>query len=1176
MTKPRSHRFRAFRAAITSTMTCLMVSLPAAGEMPSEPRVDSPRERISINEGWRFFKYPSPAETDSLIYDVRPSADAFQDDRPADAPPTEATEVELSQEVLKPWILPTGNPFIKDPANRHVRPEGNPGSDFPFVGAAFDDTSWESVTLPHDWAIRGPFLQVDQAEEGWLKGVGGSMGRLPSPGVAWYRKALDIPASDRGRSVFLDVDGAMSYAIVWLNGNLVGGWPYGYASWRLDLTPYLEPGGQNQLAIRLDNPPSSSRWYPGGGIYRNVWLTKTAPVHVGQWGTYVTTRNVSSSSATVDLEVTIDNHSGTLATIDVATRIYPLDTAGQKAPEPVAKIETRQVTLKPGASSTTTGSATIAEPKLWGPPPTQTPHRYLAVTTLQQDGRTIDHYETAFGIRDLRFDPDNGLFVNGERIFIKGVNQHHDLGALGAAFNLRAAERQLELLREMGTNAIRMAHNPPAPELLELTDRMGFLVVDEIYDAWERKKQPLDFHLIFPDWQEPDLRAFIRRDRNHPSVIIWSFGNEVGEQYTGEKGAAIGHRLHAMIKEEDPTRPTTASMNFAKPHMPFPATMDLITLNYQGEGIRNAPAYADLKGITTPPLYPAFHEAFPRKVIVSSENAAALSSRGEYLFPVHDGVSAPVRDGLGGDPNTRHVSAYELYTAPFGSSADKVFASLDTHPYVAGGFVWSGWDYLGEPTPYYLSRSSYFGAIDLAGFPKDRFFLYQARWRPDLPMVHILPHWNWPERVGEVTPVHVFTSGDEAELFLNGESLGRQKKAPLEYRLRWDDVVYAPGELHAIVYREGERWAEKRIETTGPPEKLALSSDREEIFADGKDLAFITVRVTDLHGLTVPHAKDTLWFEIEGPGEIVATDNGDPTDLVPFPSSERNAFNGLALVIVRAIPGESGTIKVRARSAGLEEATISLRTVPQEEPAGAHDNAVAEHAAFPPWNETGWIAHRELLEKARSGQIDVYFLGDSITRRWGALDYPEFLAHWRENFHGWNAGNFGWGGDSTHHMLWRLRNGQLAGVHPAVIVLLAGTNNIGTNPAPDAATDVAEGIAALIEECRKEAPDATIILMAVFPRNDTPEANRAVAEANRLIVRLADHQNVHFLDINDQLADENGRLLAGVTVDGLHLSLEGYDIWARNLKPLLRELLGPPASRDLAPPPTGDPSTRTD
>lgn len=1136
----------------------------------SDSPVVSPRERISLNEGWRFYKYSSPEEADALIYDVRPEVETYDDDRPADAKPAEAADVENTESVLKPWILPTGNPFIKDPADRHVRPEGHPGADFPFVQADFDDSSWQSVTLPHDWAIAGPFLEPDEEGEGWFEGVGGSMGRLPSPGVAWYRKDLNIPASDAGRSIFLDVDGAMSYAMVWLNGKLVGGWPYGYASWRVDLTPYLEPGGENQLAIRLDNPTSSSRWYPGGGIYRNVWLTKTAPVHVGHWGTFITTPEVSESSATIHLEVTVDNDSNTPADIKIDTEIFPLDARGRKVGDPVASIEPQMLTIEPDSRETVDGSVTLTDPKLWGPPPNQTPHRYAAVTTIRRGDRVVDVYETRFGIRELRFDPDEGIFVNGERIYIKGANQHHDLGPLGAAFNVRAAERQLELLREMGVNAIRMAHNPPAPELLELTDRMGFLVLNEIFDVWKRKKTLLDFHLIFPDWHEPDLRAFIRRDRNHPSVIVWSFGNEVGEQYTGEEGAALARRLQEIIKEEERTRPTTVSMNYAKPHMPMPAVVDLINLNYQGEGIRNAPAYEDLEGITTPPLYPAFHEAFPDKVIISSENAAALSSRGEYLFPVFEGISAPVRDGFGGNPQTRHVSAYELYTAPFGSSADKVFASLARHPYVAGGFVWSGWDYLGEPTPYYDSRSSYFGVIDLAGFKKDRFYLYQSYWRPELPMAHILPHWNWPERIGKVTPVHVFTSGDEAELFLNGESLGRKSKEPYTYRLRWDEVTYKPGELKVVAYKDGEEWAEDSVQTTDAPTQITLSPDRARIRADGKDLAFITVRVNDKNGLTVPDAANTLRFGIEGPGEIVATANGDPTNMVPFPSHRRKAFNGLCLVIVRGIPGEPGTVTLTATSDSLESASIELETIDST----AAENTVSTHVALPPRNENGRIAHRELLEKAKTGVIDVYFLGDSITRRWGALDYPEFLAHWNKSFHGWNAANFGWGGDTTHHILWRLQNGELAGVDPEVIVLLAGTNNIGKNPGPHAAEDVAEGIKAIIETAQAKAPDATIILMAIFPRNDSVEANRAIAEANQLIAKLADGDRVRFLNINDQLADEKGKLFEGVTMDQLHLSLKGYEIWAKNLKPLLRELLGPPAFEDHAPPPTGDPSAR--
>ena len=412
------------------------------------------------------------------------------------------------------------------------------------------------------------------------------MGRLPSNGVAWYRKKLDIPASDAGKSIFLDVDGAMSYAIVWLNGNLVGGWPYGYNSWRLDLTPYIVPGGNNQLAIRLDNPNYSARWYPGGGIYRNIWLTKTNPIHIGQYGALITTKNVSKSSATINMEVTVDNNSKTSATVDIITRIYTLDAVGNKTGDAVASFVALMTSVVTGESAKIEGTLILKDPRLWGPPPTQQPNLYVAVTTLSQNGKAIDQYETRFGIRSVEFDPNKGILVNGEHIFIKGVNQHHDLGALGAAFNTRAAERQLEILREMGCNAIRMSHNPPAPELLELTDRMGFLVLDEIFDSWERKKTPHDFHLIFPDWYEPDTRAFVRRDRNCPSVIMWSFGNEVGEQYTGEEGAAIAKRLYDIIREEDPTRPTTAAMNYAKSDMALPNVPDVIGLNYQGEGIR--------------------------------------------------------------------------------------------------------------------------------------------------------------------------------------------------------------------------------------------------------------------------------------------------------------------------------------------------------------------------------------------------------------------------------------------------------------------------------------------------------------------------------------------------------------------------------------------------------------
>jgi beta-galactosidase len=851
----------------------------------------SPRERVSINSGWRFHLGDPDGAAARLLYDVRPQIKQSADGKAADAEPEAAVRIEGARaSVLKPWILPTGNAFIKDPARRHVRPAGHPGGDVSFVRSDFDDSSWRSVSLPHDWAIEGPFL---------AEGPYGGMGRLKTWGAAWYRKTLDISASDKGKSIFLDVDGAMSYATVWLNGQLVGGWPYGYSSWRVDLTPYVVPGRRNQLAIRLDNPPESARWYPGGGLYRNVWLTKTHPIHVGQWGTFVKTPQVSRAAAAVELEVSIDNDTDGVATVGVTTEIYALDADGRKMGRAVASIAKSGTRVPARSTIKVEGSTTIANPRLWGPLPQQHPHRYVAVTTLSHAGKSIDRYETPFGVRTVRFDSDKGIYVNDERIPLNGVNNHHDLGALGAAFNYRAAERQLEILQEMGANALRTAHNPPAPELLELTDRMGILVLDEIFDVLGEKEDAARFSPGLPDWHEPDLRALLRRDRNHPSVILWSVGNEVGEQYTAEEGAAVAKKLVDIVHEDDASRPATTAMNWAKADMPLPAAVDVISLNYQGAGVRSLPGQ-----------FPAFREKFPGKVILSSESAAALSTRGEYQFPVPGVNSAPVRPGAGGDPRTRQVSAYELFTADFGSSADRTWSAQDQNPYVAGEFVWSGWDYLGEPTPYSSSRSSYFGIIDLAGFKKDRFYLYQSRWRPELPMAHILPHWTWPERAGEVTPVHVFTTGDEAELFVNDKSQGRRKKAPYEYRLRWDYVTYEAGEVKVVTYKNGKEWATSSIKTADAPARLEMTADRPRIRADGLDLFFVTVRIADQHGSTAPRADNRIKFTLEGPGEIVATDNGDPTSFESFQSHERRAFNGFCLVS-RAWPIEASRERLR-------------------------------------------------------------------------------------------------------------------------------------------------------------------------------------------------------------------------------------------------------------------------
>ena len=861
-----------------------IVSFPFC--VSGEDNASSVGERLSINTNWRFQK-GDPAGIDG----------------------------ELDYFRIKDWLTLTGSDLIKTTATPASRPAGSPGGDnVTCAQPGFDDSGWGQIDLPHDWAIEGPFKQE----------YPGDTGKLAYWGVGWYRRHLDVPASDQGRQIYLDVDGAMSYSTVWLNGQFVGGWPYGYSSYRLDLTPFVKFGGDNVLAIRLDNPAESSRWYPGGGIYRNVWLVKTAPIHVAHWGTAVTTPIVTKDSATVSLRVNVENDTAADASVKVRTDLCELDAEGHPGAA-LASTPAHGFTVPAGKSHVSETTATVSNPKLWD---LQTRHRYVAVTIIVQDDKIVDRYETPFGIRTSKFTADEGFFLNGELVEIKGVCNHHDLGALGTAINTRALERQIEILQSMGCNAIRTSHNPPAPELLDLCDRMGMLVMDESFDCWKARKTKNDYSRLYPDWHERDLRAQVRRDRNHPCVILWSTGNEVSEQWNKE-GIVISTELAGIVHEEDPTRPVTVGCHNEKAGFNgFQGTMDVFGFNYK------------------PHLYAKFREANPAIPLFGSETASCVSSRGEYFFPVSD-------DKLQGQTNFQ-VSSYDLYTPRWATPPDVEFKGQDQNPFVAGEFVWTGFDYIGEPTPYnhdatnllnfsdpaqrelmqkeldalgklkVPSRSSYFGIVDLAGFPKDRFYLYQARWRPDLPMAHILPHWNWPERVGEVTPVHVYTSGDEGELFLNGRSLGRKRREPLQYRLRWDEVKYEPGELRVVTYKEGQKWAEEVMKTTGPATRVTIKADRATLGAEGCDLAYVTVAIADKDGLVVPRSSNLLHFDIEGPAEIVATDNGDATCLEPFQAKERKAFNGLCLVIIRTQAGKPGSITLKATSEGLQEARVVL------------------------------------------------------------------------------------------------------------------------------------------------------------------------------------------------------------------------------------------------------------
>ncbi|WP_111708855.1 beta-galactosidase GalB [Lutibacter citreus] len=763
----------------------------------------------------------------------------------------------------------------------------------------FNDSDWRVLNVPHDWGIKGPF-RADLPNQ---------TGKLPWAGIGWYRKTVESSESDRNKKIFIEFDGAMSGTKLWVNGGFVGEWPYGYSSFSFEISRYLKTG-ENTIAVRLNNKAESSRWYPGGGIYRNVRLVKVNPTHIAQWGTFITTPEVSPEEAEVTIKTDII---GDTEGVEIIHEIFVDELGGKKITE---------IKIPYYAPC----KVKISNPRLWS---LDNPNLYKVKTTLIRNQEKIDVYTSTFGIRSIEYTAE-GFFLNGKKVRMNGVCQHHDLGPLGTAINVRAIERQIEILKSFGVNAIRTSHNPPAPEFLELCDKMGVLVQVEAFDVWEKKKVENDYSTLYGAWHERDIIAMVTRDRNHPSVVMWSTGNEMIE-LRESNDAPMAAKLADIIRSVDTTRPTTFGNSRPEGSTNgFQKTADVFGFNYK------------------PHLYEEFRKANPNMPLYGSETASTISSRGEYFFP----FSENKKEGSGGN---FQVSSYD-YSAPnWAYRPDIEFEAQDKYPWVFGEFVWTGFDYLGEPTPYNKDktnllnftdpaekarmkaelakmggnippRSSYFGIVDLCGFPKDRYYLYQSKWMPELPMAHILPHWNWPERIGKEIPVFVYTSGDEAELFLNGKSLGKRKKGQYEYRLRWDNVIYKPGTLKVVTYKNGKKWAQQIVKTTGKAKNISLMADRNEINSDGQDLTFITVSIKDRKGNVVPRTHNSVNYNIEGPGEIVAVGNGDATSHESFQATNRKVFNGLALVVVRSIKNKPGEIILKATSEGLKATEIKITT----------------------------------------------------------------------------------------------------------------------------------------------------------------------------------------------------------------------------------------------------------
>lgn len=765
---------------------------------------------------------------------------------------------------------------------------------------AFNDTKWETVTIPHDWAIFGPFdknndlqnVAVTQNFETQASLKTGRTGGLPYVGTGWYRTTFH---STPGKQTTLIFDGAMSEARVFVNGKEACFWPYGYNSFYCDVTGLVnEDGKNNVLAVRLENRPQSSRWYPGAGLYRNVHVVTTEKIHVPVWGTQITTPFVKDEYASVCLHTTILNAGKTELT--VTTDIVDAD--GQ-----VVSTKTNKGYIN--HDQPFTQNFIVEQPKLWSP---ETPVLYKAVSKIYAGDTLLDTYTTRFGIRTIEYVPDKGFYLNGKRRKFQGVCNHHDLGPLGAAVNVAALRHQLTLLKDMGCDAIRTSHNMPAPELVELCDEMGFMMMLEPFDEWDIAKCDNGYHRFFNEWAEKDMVNMLRQYRNNPCVVMWSIGNEVPTQWNPE-GYKVAKFLQDICHREDPTRPVTCGMDQVKSVLAngFAAMLDIPGLNYRAH------------------MYDEAYERLPQNLILGSETSSTVSSRGVYKFPVERKAGAMYDD--------HQSSSYDLEYCSWSNIPDIDFARAEDHDWTIGQFVWTGFDYLGEPSPYdtdaWPNHSSMFGIIDLASIPKDRYYLYRSVWNKEAETLHILPHWNWEGREGEKTPVFVYTNYPSAELFINGKSYGRQTKrkdgtVENRYRLMWYDAVYQPGEVKVVAYDEqGNPAAEKTIRTAGRPHHIELVTDRTSLQADGKDLAYVTLRIVDKDGNLCPNDGRLVNFKVKGAGKYRASANGDPTCLDLFHKPEMHAFGGMLTVIVQS--GEKvGDIELQATAKGVKAGIIRI------------------------------------------------------------------------------------------------------------------------------------------------------------------------------------------------------------------------------------------------------------